>query len=96
MGEIHLHSSRENCVRRRSLASVAAARAACGGSAAGEEVSAGEAVCDDVLAAWTDEVDDVRERAQLVTDEFWETYSVVHGQVVEATTQLCDRADEAD
>jgi hypothetical protein len=95
MGEIHLHSSRENCVRRRSLASVAAARAACGGSAAGEEVSAGEAVCDDVLA-WTDEVDDVRERAQLVTDEFWETYSVVHGQVVEATTQLCDRADEAD
>jgi hypothetical protein len=30
-----------------------------------------------------------------VTDEFWKTFSVMHCQLVEATTKLRDRAAEA-
>jgi hypothetical protein len=66
----------------------------CGDSAGGDEVSAYERVCD--LLVWTGEIDDAREMAQLVIDEFWETLSVMHGRTVEATTILRGGANEAD
>lgn len=84
-----------NFVRRHSLAAATAATASCDGSACGDEVPADGAECDDVLD-WTDGVDIVGEMAQLVTDEFWETFSVMHGRAVAATTELRDRADEAE
>jgi hypothetical protein len=81
-------------VRRNSLAAVAAATAGCGGAARGDEVSADDRLCEHLLD-WTDEVDDARQMAQLMTDEFWETFLVMHGQPVEATSKMRDRADSA-